>query len=134
VDAEALVVYEGVTVGVPGATAYAQYRGEIVEHLEVQWSRATQGGGVDWGMAYQAAMSLLPVDAELRDQFWMPATPEGPIEMIGHTCESQALNTAHVDLGRILVVFHRKYVQLDATMPSEPVVQAVTLTMAEVPQ
>lgn len=121
-------------MGVPGATAYAQYRGEIVEHLEVQWSRATQRGGVDWGMAYQVAMSLLPVDAELRDQFWMPATPEGPIEMIGHTCESQALNTAHVDLGRILVVFHRKYVQLDATMPSEPVVQAVTLILAEVPQ
>ena len=134
VDAQSLTIYENVTIGVPGAKVYAQYRGEIVEHLEVRWSQATQAGGIDWGTAYQAAMLLLPVDAEHRDQFWMPATPEGPVEIIGHTYESQALNTYHYNLGRILVLFQREYVQLTPNTPNEPIVPAVTLTMAEVPQ
>lgn len=134
VDAQSLVIYENVTIGVPGATVYAQYRGEIVEHLEVRWSMATQYGGVDWGTAYQEAMFLLPVDAEYRDQFWMPATPEGPTELIAHTYESQALNTYHYNLGRILVLFQREYVQLAPNTPNEPIVPAITLTMAEVGQ
>lgn len=134
VDAESLTVFEGVTVGVPGTTLYAQFRGDIVEHLEVRWSMATQVGGVGWDVGYLAAMDLLPTDAAYRDQYWMPATPEGPTELIAHVYESPALNAAQYNLGRILVLFQRQMKQLNANAPLEPVIPAVTLTMAEVGQ
>jgi hypothetical protein len=133
-EAEGLVTYAAVGIGAPGATAYAQYRGDVLEHLEVQWVRVSQAGGIDWGTSYQAAMSLLPADAEYRDQFWLPATPEGPIEIIAHTYESAALNAAQYNLGRVLVTFHRRQAQLNPGTPAEPVTTAITLTMAEVGQ
>ena len=134
VDAQHLTIYDDVTIGVPGTIMYAQFRGDVVEHLEVRWSEALQDGGVDWGTAYHEATFLLPVDATLLDQYLVPTTPEGPVEFIAHVYESAQLNEANANLGRVLVIFQREYVQLAENTPVEPIVPAVTLTMAEVPQ
>ena len=133
-DADGVTSYENVEVGVPGAKMYAQFRGEVVEHIEVRWSEATQTGGIDWATANQAAMFLLPVDAQHLDQYWLPETPEGPIELIAHTYESAQLNEASYNLGRVLVIYQRRYVQQNPGSLVDVVVPAVTLTMAEVPQ
>ena len=131
---QSLVEYPNVSIGVPGAKAYAGYRGDLLVHLEVRWSQATQAGGVDWGTAYQAALLLMPADTEYRDQFWMPATPEGPVEIIGHTYESPDLNAAYYNLGRMLVLFQRVESQQNAGSMAETIGPAVTITLAEVGQ
>jgi hypothetical protein len=133
-DVDGVTAYANVEVGIPGATMYAEFRGEVVDHIEVRWSEATQSGGVDWVTANQAATFLLPVDAQHLDQYWVPATPGGPIELIAHTYESAQLNEANNNLGKVLVIYQRKYVQMNASAPLEVIVPAVTLTMAEVPQ
>ena len=124
-----LTVYDNVTMGVPGAKMYVGYLGEVVSHIELGWSQTTQAGGIDWGTAYQTATSLLPVDAQHRDQYWLPATPEGPLLLIGHVYESAQLGEANHGLGRVLVLFQRKDVQLNASSPLEPIITAATLTM-----
>jgi hypothetical protein len=124
-----LVVYDNTSFGVPGTTMYVGYLGEVVSHIELAWSQTTQAGGIDWGTAYQTAMSLLPIDAQHRDQYWLPATPEGPILVIGHVYESAQLNEANYGLGRVLVLFQRKDVQMNASARLEPIITAVTLTM-----
>jgi hypothetical protein len=124
-----LFVYETVDLGVPGATMYAGYLGDVVSHIELRWSRATQVGGIDWPTANQTAISLVPVDAQMRDQYWLPATPEGPVMMIGNVYESAQLSEANHGLGRVLVMYQRKDVQMNASTPLEPVITAVTLTM-----
>jgi hypothetical protein len=128
-ERDGLVVYEGVTLGAPGAKMYVGYLGEVVSHIELGWSLTTQSGGIDWGTAYQTATSLLPVDAQHRDQYWLPATPEGPLMVIGHVYESAQLNEANYGLGRVLVLFQRKDVQMNASAPLEPIITAATLTM-----
>ena len=133
-ELEGLVEYPYVDVGVAGAKMYAQFRGDVVDRLEVRWAQAAQFGGIDWGTAYQAAVFLLPVDAQYRDQFWMPATPEGPMEIIGHTYENQALNLVSFNLGRTLVLFQRDLSQMNAATLDGPLIPAVTITMAEVGQ
>lgn len=129
VERDGLVVYESVTLGVPGAKMYVGYLGEVASHIELGWSLTTQAGGIDWVTAYQTATSLLPVDAQHRDQYWLPATPEGPIMVIGHVYESAQLNEANHGLGRVLVLFQRKDVHLNASAPLEPIITAATLTM-----
>ena len=124
-----LAVYDNVDLGVPGAKMYVGYLGEVVSHIELGWSLTTQAGGIDWASAYQAATSLLPVDAQQRDQYWLPATPEGPLLLIGHIYESAQLNAANLGLGRVLALFQRKDVQLNASAPLEPIITAATLTM-----
>jgi hypothetical protein len=131
---EQLFIHENVNVGVPGTTMYAEYRVDVVDHIEVQWANTTQAGGIDWATAYQTAMFLLPVDAVYRDQYWMPATPEGSTTLIAHLYESAQLNAANYNLGRVLVVFQRKDVRLNAGTMAEPIITAVTLTVAEVGQ
>jgi hypothetical protein len=106
----------------------------VVKHLEVRWSHATLIGGVDWKEAYQAAVALFPVDASHRDQFWMPPTPEGPVELTGHMYESEELDTASFNLGRVLVRFQRVYAQRNPGSIAAPIVPAVTLTKAEIGQ
>jgi hypothetical protein len=133
-DVDGVTEYANVEVGIPGATMYTDFRGEVVDHIEVRWSEATQSGGVDWATANQAATFLLPVDAQHLDQYWVPATPGGPIEPIAHTYESAQLTEANYGLGRVLLIYQRKYVQMNASAPLEVIVPAVTLTMAEVPQ
>jgi hypothetical protein len=129
VDWNTLSVYDDVAMGVPGARMYVGYLGDVVSHIELGWSLTTQAGGIDWETAYQTATSLLPVDAQYREQYWLPATPEGPLMMIGHMYESAQLNEANSGLGRVLVVFQRKDVQLNSSSPLEPIITAVTLTM-----
>lgn len=129
VERDGLVVYENVSLGVPGAKMYVGYLGDVVSHIELGWSLTTQAGGIDWGTAYQTATSLLPVDAQHRDQYWLPATPEGPLMLIGHVFESAQLNEANHGLGRVLVLFQRKDVQMNASAPLEPIITAATLTM-----
>lgn len=124
-----LAVYENVNLGVPGTTMYVGYFGEVVSHIELGWSQTTQAGGIDWATAYQTATSLLPVDSQHLDQYWLPATPEGPLMLIGHLYESAGLGAANHGLGRVLVLFQRKDVQLNAGSPMEPIVTAATLTM-----
>lgn len=124
-----LMVYENVNLGVPGAKMYVRYLGEVVSHIELGWSMTTQAGGIDWSTAYQTAMSLLPVDAEYRDQYSLPATPEGPMMLIAHVYESAQLSAANHGLGRVLVLFQRKDVQLNASAPREPIITTATLTM-----
>lgn len=124
-----LMVYENVDMGVPGTKMYVGYLGDVVSHIELGWSLTTQAGGIDWGTANQTATSLLPIDAQHRDQYWLPATPEGPILVIGHVYESAQLNEANYGLGRVLVLYQRKDVQMNASAPLEPIITAATLTM-----
>lgn len=126
-----LFVYENAAMGVPGTTMYVRFRGEITSHIELGWSQTTQAGGIDWGTAYQTATSLLPVDVQHRDQYWLPPTPQGPIMLIGHIYESAQLNEANYGLGRVLVLFQRKDVQMNASAPLEPIIIAATITMPD---
>ncbi len=123
--------HANVVVGVPGATMYTQYTGEVVAHIDVRWQDAAPEGGVDWQTAYNASLCLMPVDAVYLDQFWMPATPEGPVEMVGHLYESAQLDEAHHGFGRLLVLFQR----IDsASGVTGPIVPAVTITKAAIGQ
>jgi hypothetical protein len=123
--------HANVVAGVPGATVYAQYMGEVVAHLEVRWQDATPTGSVDWQTAYEASRFLMPADAVYLDQFWLPATPEGPVEIVGHLYESAQLNEAHHGFGRLLVLFQRIGGDTGA---AGPLIPAVTITKAAIGQ
>lgn len=126
-----LVVYQNTSFGVPGTTMYVRFRGEITSHIELQWSQATQSGGVDWGTANRTATSLVPIDAQYRDQYSLPATPEGPVSLVGYIYESAQLNEANYGLGRVLVLYQRAEAQMNAGSAAGPIIPAVTITMPD---
>lgn len=124
-----LVEYENARSDVPGSPVYVRYRDQMVVHIELNWSHATQLGGIPVDDAADDVFALLPADAVFIETFDMPASPDGPIGLQAERHESEVLDNL-VGSGSILVVYQTKRAETNAGSEPVTVIPAVTLTVS----
>lgn len=123
---QSIVQYESPEEGLP---VYVSFEDDRVAHIEFRYSE-TQRGGLLEDDAIDLVEAALPADADLVEEYFLPATPEGPVPLLAQRWESDDLGDVTVG-GRdsILVVYQQ------AAAPSGPgiVIPAVSLTLSTAP-
>ena len=119
---QAIVQYESPEEGLP---VYVGFEDDRIAHIEFRYSE-TQRGGLLEEDAIDLVETALPADADLIEEYFLPATPEGPVPLLAQRWESDDLGDVTVG-GRksILVVYQQ------AAAPSGPgiIIPAITLTI-----
>lgn len=101
----------------------------LLNFLELQWSGVSQAGGLSVQMAADEVATVLPADARFVRQFWMGATPGGPIALRSEEWSSASLAAARDGKGTILVTYQQKGVQLNPGSGTSQIVTAASIAV-----
>ena len=105
---------------------YREINGEaIAVYLEFAW----RGNGASAQAARAVAAGLLPTDAELTEIYVAPPTRSGPVALVTHRYESDALGAVQTLAPEILVIYQERWgddAQADSTR-----VEAISIVTRE---
>lgn len=124
---QSLVRYETPEEGFP---VYVGFDDDLVTHIEFRYSEATQLGGLAEDDATAQVEAALPADAELIEEFFLPATPEGPVPLRAQRWESTSLGDVVDGRTSILVIYQETTAQQNPGSDPQVVIPAATLTVA----
>lgn len=121
--------YTDPTYGGPIYVGYDSVRFEdgLLNFLELQWGGVSQAGGLSVQVAADEVATVLPADARFVRQFWMGATPGGPISLRSEEWSSASLASARGGRGTILVTYQQKSVQLNPGSGASEIVTAASI-------
>lgn len=106
--------------------SYRDLNGDaIAVYVEFAWS----GAGATEQAAQAIGKRLLPVDAQLTELYIAPPTTAGPIALVTHRYESEALGTHPALPPDILVVYQERWG--DSASPNSTRVEAVSFMIRE---
>ncbi len=105
-------VYENATFPVPGEAVLARYgmESDRITFLRFTYEGNQFGGGAPQDVDTQV-VDALPDDAELRERFYLPATPEGPIALRAEWWQSDYLADLTGDSGSVMVIYEEVAIQ-----------------------
>ena len=123
--------YTDPTYGGPIYVGYdfVHFTDGLLNFLELQWRGVSQAGGLTVGTAVDEVATVLPADAQFVRQFWMGATPDGPIALRSEEWTSASLATARGGRGTILVTYQQKTVQLNPGSDPGEIVTAASIAV-----
>jgi hypothetical protein len=103
----------------------------MLNFLELQWSMISQSGGLDVETAANEVATVLPADAVYQRQFWMGATPGGPISLRSEAWSSASLAAIRGGRGAILVTYQQKTGQLNPGSGMDMIVTSASIAVEE---
>jgi hypothetical protein len=101
----------------------------MLNFLELQWSNVSQAGGLSVGTAADEVLTVLPADASYVRQFWMGATPGGPISLRSEEWTSASLAAIRGGRGTILVTYQERTGQLNPGSGMDLIVTAASIAV-----
>lgn len=110
---------------------FVNYPDGLLDFLELQWTGVSQAGGLSAGLAADEVLTVLPADARFIRQFWMGATPGGPIALRSEEWSSASLAGLRGGKGSILVTYQVKTGSLNPGSPMTEIMTAATIAVEE---
>lgn len=108
---------------------FVNFNDGMLNFLELQWSMTTQAGGLDVETAANEVATLLPADAVYRRQFWMGATPGGPVSLRSEVWSSASLAAIRGGRDAILVTYQQKTGQLNPGSGMDMIVTTASIAV-----
>jgi len=106
---------------------FANFADGMLNFLELQWDMINQIGGLTVDIAVSEVLTVLPDDATHVRQFWMGATPGGPISLRSEEYTSASLAATRNGRGTILVTYQERTGQLNASSGLSQIVTAASI-------
>lgn len=127
------VIYREPTYGGPIYVGFdfANFGDGLLDFLELQWSDASQAGGLAQEDASNLVSSLLPADVRLRETYLMGATPGGPIALRSQRWTSDSLDSLTNGRASMLVIYQETTGPSPDRSGSDIVVTAATIAVEQ---